>query len=305
MYNLENIRKTAEKYGFDIKENEPMKNHTSFKIGGNAQMMITALTVQGLSQMLKICKEDGVPVFILGKGSNLLVADKGIDGVVIKLEGDFKNITLVDDDEIFCGAGVSLARLCSFACDNSLSGLEFAWGIPGSAGGAAFMNAGAYGGEMKDVLMSCYHIDDKFNQTFFDKDKLDLYYRHSVYSENGYVITGLLLKLQKDSPVEIRNRMDDYMKRRKDKQPLDYPSAGSVFKRPEGYFAGALIQQAGLKGKQIGNAAVSEKHSGFIINKGGATCDDVLRLIKYIQKEVHKSSGVTLECEIRPIGNLE
>lgn len=301
--NLDKIISFSEKYKFDIKENEPMKYHTSFKIGGNAQLLISVNTYEGLKELLKLCKSENVPVFILGKGSNILVSDKGIEGVVIKLDGVFKNISLVDDDEIFCGAGVSLAKLCNFAYENSLSGLEFAWGIPGSAGGAAFMNAGAYGGNMSDVLVSCTHIDSDFNQGTFTKKELSLSYRHSIYSENNYIVTGLLLKLQKDSQVEIRNRMDDYMKRRKDKQPLDYPSAGSVFKRPEGYFAGTLIEQSGLKGYSIGGAKVSEKHAGFIINTGNASCNDVLNLVEYIQNTVKEKHGVSLECEIRLVGN--
>lgn len=301
--NLDKIINFAEKHKFAIKENEPMKYHTSFKIGGNAQLLISVTTYEGLRELLKLCKSENVPVFILGKGSNLLVSDKGIEGVVIKLDGVFKNISLVDDDEIFCGAGVSLAKVCNFAYENSLSGLEFAWGIPGSAGGAAFMNAGAYGGKMEDVLVSCTHIDSDFNQGTFTKDELSLSYRHSIYSENNYVITGLLLKLQKDSQVEIRNRMDDYMKRRKDKQPLDYPSAGSVFKRPEGYFAGTLIEQSGLKGYSIGGARVSPKHAGFIINTGTASCNDVINLVEHIQNTVKEKHGVYLECEIRLVGN--
>lgn len=301
--NLDRIKAYAVKCKFNIKENEPMKYHTSFKIGGNAQLLISVTTYEELQELLRLCREENVPVFILGRGSNLLVSDKGIDGVVITLEGVFKNISLVDDDEIFCGAGVSLARLCNFAYENSLSGLEFAWGIPGSAGGAAFMNAGAYGGEMKDVLISCRHIDTDFNQGTFNKEELALSYRHSIYSESNYIITGLLLKLKKDSQVEIRNRMDDYMKRRKDKQPLDYPSAGSVFKRPEGYFAGTLIEQSGLKGYSIGGAQVSQKHAGFIINTGNASCCDVLNLVEHIQNTVKDKYGVSLECEIRPVGN--
>lgn len=304
MYNIENVLDIARKNGFDIKENESMSKHTTFKIGGNAQALITVTTNEGLIDILKKCKEDEVPVFILGKGSNLLVSDNGIDGIVIKLDGVFSQIKMLDDETICCGTGVSLAKLCSYAREHSLSGLEFAWGIPGSVGGAVYMNAGAYGGEMKDVLLSCTHIDTSNTVGTLNADELDLGYRHSVYSENSYIITSATIKLQKDSSVEIRNRMNDYMTRRKDKQPVEYPSAGSVFKRPQGYFAGALIQEANLKGKQIGGAQVSEKHAGFIINKGNATCNDVLELVNFIQQRVKAETGIDLECEIKPVGKL-
>ncbi|MEE1283015.1 MAG: UDP-N-acetylmuramate dehydrogenase [Acutalibacteraceae bacterium] len=304
MYNIENVLDIARKNGFDIKENESMSKHTTFKIGGNAQALIKVTNNEGLIDILKKCKECEIPVFILGKGSNLLVSDRGIDGIVIKLDGVFNQIKLIDDETICCGAGVSLAKLCSYACEHGLSGLEFAWGIPGSVGGAVYMNAGAYGGEMKDVLYSCAHIDDNNTAGTLNADSLGLSYRHSIYSENNYIITSATVKLKKDSSVEIRNRMNDYMNRRKDKQPVEYPSAGSVFKRPEGYFAGTLIQDANLKGKQIGGAQVSEKHAGFIINKGNATCNDVLELVNFIQEKVKEETGITLECEIKPIGKL-
>lgn len=302
MYNLERIKQSALLHGCSVKENEPMKNYTSFKIGGCAQLFLTALDLSGLCAVLKACAEESAPLFILGRGSDLVVSDDGIRGVVLKLEGDFRSISLVDDDTVFCGSGVSLAKLCTFACENSLSGLEFAWGIPGSAGGAAFMNAGAYGGEMKDVLYCCHHVAKNGEPGSFQKDELDLSYRHSIYSGNDYVITGLVLKLQKDSETEIRARMDDFMNRRKSKQPLEYPSAGSVFKRPEGYFAGTLIEQAGLKGYTVGGAQVSEKHAGFIINKKDACSKDVKALVEHIQKTVYEKYGVSLECEIRFIG---
>lgn len=304
MYNIENVLEIASKYGFEIKENESMSKHTTFKIGGNAQALIKVTSNEGLIDILKKCNEYEIPVFTLGKGSNLLVSDNGIDGIVIKLDGVFNQIKLIDEETICCGTGVSLAKLCSFACEHGLSGLEFAWGIPGSVGGAVYMNAGAYGGEMKDVLKSCTHIDTNNTAGTFTAEQMDLDYRHSVYSENGYIITSATVKLMKDSPVEIRNRMNDYMSRRKDKQPVEYPSAGSVFKRPKGYFAGALIQEANLKGKQIGGAQVSEKHAGFIINKDKATCKDVLELVKYVQDKVKETSGIELECEIKPIGKL-
>lgn len=301
MYNLEQVKQIAIDRGCQAFENEPMKNYTSFKIGGNAQLLIIANTLRGLTAVLKECNNNSIPVFILGKGSNLLVSDNGIKGVVIKLGKEFMAISLVDDDTIFCGAGVSLAKLCTFACEHSLSGLEFAWGIPGGAGGAAYMNAGAYGGEMKDVLMECHHIDMNGQIGKFTGSQLKLSYRHSVYTDNSYIITGIIVKLKKDSQVEIRSRMDDCMNKRKTKQPLEYPSAGSVFKRPQGYFAGALIEEAGLKGEAVGGAQVSIKHSGFIINTGNATSKDVLDLVEIIKQKVKLNSGVELECEIKAV----
>lgn len=304
MINIDNIKQLAISKGCTVKENEPMSRFTTFKIGGNAQLLVSVQDISALKAILKQCSKEEVPVFVLGKGSNLLVSDNGIEGVVIKLDGGFNTITLVDDDTIYCGAAVSLAKLCRFASDNGLSGLEFAWGIPGSAGGAAYMNAGAYGGEMKDVLISCNHITKNGEYGSLSADELDLSYRHSAYADNDYIITGISVRLKKDSKAEIEKRMNDYMNRRKDKQPLEYPSAGSVFKRPEGYFAGKLIQDSGLKGASVGGAMVSEKHAGFIVNTGNATCNDVLSLIEHIKTTVKKNFGVELECEVKPIGNL-
>lgn len=289
--------------GCTVVLNEPMSAHTSFKIGGAAEYFVTAETREGLAGILKYCADNDMRVFALGNGTNLLVSDNGIKGVVVKLGGEFSNIELADDNTIICGAGAMLSKVCAFALENSLTGLEFAWGIPGSAGGAAFMNAGAYGGEMKDVLVSCEHIDIRTGETgSFSGDELDLKYRHSAYSAEGKIITKLVLKLKQGDKAEIRAKMDDLLQRRKDKQPVEYPSAGSVFKRPEGYFAGTLIEQCNLKGASVGGASVSEKHAGFIINKNGnATCADVVDLIKKIQITVKKETGVTLECEVKVI----
>lgn len=225
--------------------------------------------------------------------------DDGIDACVLILGEPFSQIKLIDDETIYAKAGAKLIALCRFAYEHSLSGLEFAYGIPGSAGGAAFMNAGAYGGEMKDVLYKCEHIDKNGDIGFLEYDDLKLSYRHSAYYDNGAVITGLYLKLKKGEKSEIKEKMDDLIGRRRAKQPLEYPSAGSTFKRPEGYFAGALIEQCNLKGKSVGGAQVSEKHAGFVINKGGATCKDVLDLCKYCSDKVMEETGVKLEMEIR------
>ena len=252
--------------GCEARKNEPLNRHTNY--------------------------------LILGNGSNVLASDEGFSGVVIRLDGDFRRISLVDDNTIYCGAGASLASLCKFALKCGLTGLEFGWGIPGSVGGAVFMNAGAYGGEMKDVIFSVSHIDPSGGIGRIERDDLELGYRTSIYRRNNCIITGVTLKMQKGEPDEIRAKMDDFLGRRSDKQPLEYPSAGSVFKRPEGAFAGALIEQCGLKGKRHGGAQVSEKHAGFIINAGNATAHDVKSLIREVQTEVADKTGYTLECEL-------
>lgn len=281
--------------------NEPMSNHTSFKIGGPADVFINIASDSALISVLKFCKQNSIPYFIIGNGSNLLVNDDGIRGVCIKLNYKKDVIKLVDETTIICKANVSLSKLCKFALDNSLSGLEFAWGIPGSVGGAVFMNAGAYSGEIKDVILSCSHIDSDGNAGFFLKNQLDLSYRHSIYSELNYVITAAKFQLKRDNPVFISGRMDDFMNKRRSKQPLDFPSAGSIFKRPSGYFTGSLIEKCGLKGKSIGGAMVSNKHAGFIINTGNATCKDVVDLITLIQNTIYNEKGINLECEVKRI----
>lgn len=298
MNKSEIIFNLAEILGCEARKNEPMSKHTSFKIGGNADVYIKVNNLSKLSTILKECQASDVDYMILGNGSNLLVSDDGIRGVVIRLDGDFRKITLLDDTTIFCGAGATLAYLCKFALNCGLSGLEFAWGIPGTVGGAVFMNAGAYDGEMKDVVHSVSHISPSGEIGRTEKDNLNFGYRTSVYRSNNMIITGVTLKLKKGNPDEIREKMDDYMLRRSTKQPLEYPSAGSVFKRPEGNFAGALIEQCGLKGKTCGGAQVSEKHAGFIINKSNATAKDVRDLIGEIQKTVSDKTGYNLECEL-------
>lgn len=299
--NINRIIDLAVSSGCKVIENEPLSNYTTFKIGGKASAVIFVNTVKVLSELLKACTEKNVSNFILGNGSNLLISDDGYVGIVFKLDGDFKKISLLEENTIYCGAGVSLAKLCKFALDHNLSGLEFAWGIPGTAGGAAFMNAGAYGGEMRNVLVSASYVTPDGEQGKYAAEEMDLSYRHSIFAENGYIISGIIVRLEADNHDNIRERMDDYMSRRRNKQPLEYPSAGSVFKRPVGYFAGGLIEQCNLKGVQIGGAQVSIKHAGFIVNKGGATCKDVCDLVEHIQKTVLEQTGVNLECEIKCI----
>ena len=277
-----------------------MHRHTSFKIGGNADVFVSVQTVEEFSLTLKLCKKAEVPVTVLGKGSNLLVSDKGIEGVVICLE-KLNKIT-VEGEKIKAGAGVSLAALCNFAANEGLSGLEFAFGIPGSVGGAVYMNAGAYGGEIKDVLESVTAVDVDGEILTFSANELCLSYRNSIFHNNGATVVETVFALKKGIEEEIKAQMSEVMGRRKDKQPLEFPSAGSTFKRPEGYFAGTLIEQCGLKGLTVGGAQVSTKHAGFVINKGGATANDVLELIKKVQQIVFEKTGVTLEPEVIFIG---
>ncbi len=292
----------AQNLGATYEYKVPMKNYTTFKCGGNATLMIFPNSMVCLLEILDFCRKYSIEPIIIGNGSNILVKDSGIHGIVIKIGKEISRMELLDETTIYCEAGASLKSLCKFALKSSLSGLEFAYGIPGTLGGAVYMNAGAYGGEMKDVLFSCSHIDKDGNIGEFKQDELDLRYRGSVYADNGYTITSATLKLKKGDKDEIKAAMDENLQRRKDKQPLEYPSAGSTFKRPEGYFAGALIQESGLMGYTVGGAQVSEKHAGFVINKNKATATDVIRLINDVQKKVYEDSGVMLETEVKILG---
>lgn len=299
---MKNIENGLQKLNIEFLIDEPMKNHTSFRTGGNAKLFVIPKNDGEIKEILSLCEAEKAPYFVLGNGSNILVPDDGIsDRVVIYLGEKLAYIELLDDTTLLVGAGTKLIQLCRFALKNSLAGLEFAYGIPGSVGGAAYMNAGAYGGEMKDVLIKANHLNSDGTEGFFAGEELDLSYRHSAYSGKDMIITSVVLKLKKGNMEEIDAAMKDFLGRRKDKQPLEYPSAGSVFKRPEGYFAGALIEQSGLKGKRIGGAMVSEKHAGFIINYDNATTTDILNLIDFCRETVKKKFGVTLEAEIRTV----
>ena len=302
MTDYSNIISIAESFGCNYTENESMSEHTTFRIGGPADLFVVPTTVEGLAAVVSACNKEGIYCFILGNGSNVLVSDKGIRGVVVSTAACLNNIELIGAYEIKCGAGVKLSRLSDLACENSLTGAEFAWGIPGTVGGAVYMNAGAYDGEMKDILVSCEYLTPDGELHTMLADEMDLSYRHSAFSENGYVIVSATVRLKAGDKGEIRAKMDDFMHRRKSKQPLEFPSAGSTFKRPVGGFAAALIDECGLKGYSVGGAQVSEKHAGFVINKGGATCFDVMRLVEHIKKEVFLNKSIKLECEIRVIG---
>ncbi len=281
---------------------EPMSKRTTFRIGGNADCVCEVHTLTALRSIMKLCNEYDVPYYVLGLGSNLLVSDQGVRGLMIRLTGEFNDITLKNDNIVCCKAGATLAGLCVFARDRSLSGVEFAWGIPGSVGGAVYMNAGAYGGEMKDVVISVTCVDKNGCIRTYTGEELDFSYRHSAFSDTDSVITDVSFQLKKGDAAVIADRMQELMNRRKQKQPINHPSAGSVFKRPSGYYAAALIDECGLKGYTVGGANVSEKHAGFIVNDHNASAEDVKELIKYIQKVVKEKKGVQLTCEIRMIG---
>ena len=282
-----------------VEADVPLCRHTSFRIGGPARRMAFPETQEQLLLTVDAAKQCGVMPFVLGKGTNLLVDDAGLDTLVIKTER-MSGIRLLDEVTIEADAGVSLARLAVFAQQQGLAGLEFAHGIPGSLGGAVYMNAGAYGGEMKQVLTGITALwPDGVRHMSVEEAQLS--YRHSVFSDGDAVVLSATVRLTKDDPAAIRERMDELMARRKKTQPLEYPSAGSTFKRPEGNFAGTLIEKTGLKGLTIGGAQVSEKHAGFLINVGGATCADVLALIGEVQQRVFDASGVRLEPEVKII----
>lgn len=283
-----------------FKKNEPMKNHTSFKIGGNADYFIECDCAECLKTVFEGLKKYNTPYLVLGKGSNLLVSDKGYRGAVISLTG-FDNIT-VENDTVTAGAGVSLAKLCVAALENSLTGLEFAYGIPGSVGGALYMNAGAYGGEMSQVVLSATVLDKDGNIKNIDLCDMELGYRTSLFKTDGSIILSVKFALKKGDKVDIKAQMDDFMERRKSKQPLEYPSAGSTFKRPTGHFAGALIEKNNLKGMRVGGAMVSEKHAGFVINYDNATAAEVRELMQKIKDIVLQNDGVELEPEVIFVG---
>ncbi len=282
------------------RENEPMNIHCSFKTGGNADVFVTANSVTDIKIVFDFCKAEQMPLTVLGNGTNLLISDRGICGIVLSLEKLCK--TEVSGNTIILESGVSLTGACVTALENSLSGLEFAYGIPGSIGGAVFMNAGAYGGEIRDVIVSATVLTDNGKIITVKKEDMALGYRTSIFKTNGYIILSVEFLLQNGNKDEIKSKMDELMGRRRDKQPLQFPSAGSTFKRPEGYFAGALIENAGLKGKTFGGAMVSEKHAGFIINYKNATSDDILGLVDLVKKSVKEKFGVELEKEIIYIG---
>lgn len=285
----------------NVRINEPMKNHTTFKIGGPAQYYVTPESVTQIQEVVSLCRNINIPLHVIGNGSNILVGDDGVDGVVLALFNTFSDYE-IKDNVITAQAGMSLIKLAVIALREGLTGLEFASGIPGSVGGAVYMNAGAYDGQMKDVVTSVTVLDEAGNIRILGRDELDMGYRTSAVAKNNMIVLQVVIELKSGDKEQIKARMNQLSELRKQKQPLEYPSAGSTFKRPEGYFAGKLIADAGLKGYSIGGAAVSEKHAGFVVNMGGATAKDVVELTDYIKKRIMEQFGVTLELEIKRIG---
>ncbi len=283
------------------RKNEPMKEHTSFHIGGDAAFFITPRTQEELQKTVRLLTPLA-PIFFLGRGSNLLVSDAGLDAVVVEIGKDFSQITFPEEETILASAGASLLRLCIEAKDRGLTGLEFAYGIPGSVGGAVYMNAGAFSGEMKDVVEYVEYLDEDGVLRRVDGAALDFGYRKSFFTGKNFCILQAKIRLRKGNREEIEKKMEELMARRKLKQPLEYPSAGSTFKRPEGAYAGALIEQSGLKGRSVGGAMVSEKHANFLINYQNATCADMRSLIRLVQEEVKEKTGYQLECEVLFLG---
>ena len=284
-----------------ILRDEPMDLHTTFRIGGPAAVFVKPADREEVRWAVRCAKSQDVPFVVVGNGSNLLVSDQGIPGMVLHLGGYYSRIE-VDDRTILAEAGASLSKTARAALDHGLTGLEFAAGIPGSVGGAVSMNAGAYGGEIAQVLAWADVMTPDGEFLRMTPEELDLSYRHSLVFDRDYIVLAACFQLEEGRKEDILGKMEDLAGRRRDKQPLEYPSAGSTFKRPEGYFAGKLIEDSGLKGYTVGGAQVSEKHAGFVINKGGADADEVAFLIRQVQKKVAARFGVNLETEVRMIG---
>lgn len=282
---------------------EPMKKHTTFRVGGNADYFVMPRTTEEVKGVVGLCQKENLPYYILGNGSNLLVGDKGYRGVIIQIYKEMNGIT-VDGDRICAQAGALLSKVGSVALEAELTGFEFAAGIPGAIGGAVVMNAGAYGGEMKDILASATVLTCDGEVLKLTNEELDLGYRTSVIAKMNYIVLEAEYQLKKGDKNAIRAKMDELKLKRVTKQPLEFASAGSTFKRPEGYFAGKLIQDAGLRGFQVGGAQVSEKHCGFVINKGDATAADIVELMKQVSEKVFQEFGVTLEPEVKRLGDF-
>ena len=310
---MERLKQQLQAEEIRFVENESLAAHCTFKIGGPADVFVQPETEEQLCRVIALCKECDVKYYLLGNGSNVLFEDAGYRGVVVDTTALKSAIGILENicfpgkdpaltyDAVVVGADKMLSSLCMTALENSLTGLEFAYGIPGTVGGAVYMNAGAYGGEMKDVLVSVRYLTAEGESVEVPAEQLDLSYRHSIFEENGGCILSAKFHLARGNAADIRARMDDLMARRKDKQPLDKPSAGSTFKRPVGAFAAALIDQCGLRGYRHGGAAVSEKHCGFVVNLGGATCADVLALCDEVRAIVKEKTGYDLEKEIRVV----
>lgn len=302
MSNIEQLKThLAQVEGLEVRCAEPMSRHTTFRIGGPADVMVLPRSAQQAAQALRAAHTAQVPVTIIGNGSDLLVRDGGIRGMVLKL-GEHMAQQQAEGNLLTFGAGLTLARAAAFAAAHHLTGMEFAHGIPGSVGGAVFMNAGAYDGEMRQIVRRTWYLDEALELQVLEGEAHEFAYRNSVFQHHPWIIIATQVELQPGDPAAIAEKMEQLMARRREKQPLEWPSAGSTFKRPAGYFAGKLVQDAGLRGYRVGGAMVSEKHCGFVVSDGTATCADVLGVIRHVQQTVQEKFGVSLECEIRIIG---
>ncbi len=299
--NKKNVVTKLEDCNVFVQTNINISEYTSFKIGGNVDYLVRPKSFTDFACAVNIANDENINYYIIGNGSNMLISDNGYRGMII-LTSDLNEIALINENLIECYAGVTVANLCKFAFANSLSGLEFAWGIPGSVGGGVYMNAGAYGGEFKDVIKSCNYINEEGKLTEISISAMDMSYRHSFFSDKKLLILSVVFEMIKADKSTIKEKMDDFLTRRKTKQPLDFPSCGSTFKRPINGYASALIEECGLKGFRIGGAEVSTKHSGFIINVDNATCKDVLALVEHVKSVVLEKKGIELECEVKTLG---
>ncbi|MGN0622213.1 MAG: UDP-N-acetylmuramate dehydrogenase [Porcipelethomonas sp.] len=302
---ISDLLRICSETGCECKTDVSLSKYTTFKVGGLCRAMVFIKSVRSLLSILNFLKKGNIAYYILGKGSNVIASDNGYNGVILLMGTDFSDVRLVNETDIFCEAGTSLADICTFALKNELTGLEFAYGIPGTAGGALYMNAGAYGGEMKDIVVSAHYVDESLEIKKIDAADMNLAYRSSIFAENpDYIITDMVLRLRKGESGAIRSKMKELIGKRKEKQPLNFPSAGSTFKRPEGNYASLLIEQCGLKGVSVGGAEVSTKHSGFIINKGGASAGDIIELAGKVRSHVERETGYILELEPKILGDI-
>ena len=299
------LQQLCDSYQMKFLTDVPLGGHTTFHIGGNADFWTEINSVQALGAVLRLCNETHLPYFVMGRGSNILASDYGYRGLIIHLGSDFSEITL-NENTLTCQSGAMLSTIAKIAAEHHLSGMEAISGIPGTVGGALFMNAGAYGSEMKDIVTSCTYVDRSGIEHSLNAEELDLSYRHSFFTEHpDCIISSVTLRLSKDNPDSISERMLNFAEQRKSKQPLNFPSAGSTFKRPEGSFASKLIDECGLKGYQVGDAQISEKHAGFVINLNHATCEQVLRLCRHVRDKVLAETGYILELEPVLLGMQE
>lgn len=288
----------------NVLKDELMKKHTTFRVGGPADWLVTPTEEEQIREVVNLLRTENVPYYVMGNGSNLLVGDKGYRGVIIQLGKNLSQIRMTEEGVLYAQAGALLSKIAAEALAQSLTGFEFASGIPGALGGAVMMNAGAYGGEMKHVLKDALALTANGELRVLPVEQMALGYRTSIFAQNGDIVLSAQIRLQEGSPEEIRAYMDELKEKRITKQPLEYPSAGSTFKRPEGYFAGKLIEDTGLRGFQVGGAQVSEKHCGFVINKEQATAADILSLIEQVSDRVEAKFGVRLEPEVKRIGEF-